>query len=77
MSQILAGLILKELQELESDPAVRAVLIAEQRKLAEAIGNAVSTYLSTAVIVPPVSVLPAPGPGLHTHITLPNTLTAQ
>lgn len=76
MSQILAGLLLKELQQLEPDPRIRAALIADQTRMATAIGNAISTYLSTAVIIPPTTIIPASGPGPHTHLTLPNTLKA-
>lgn len=43
MSVILAGLILKELQGIDSNPA----LLPQQTQLANAIAAAVATYLST------------------------------
>jgi hypothetical protein len=43
MSVILSGLILKELREIDDNPA----LLLQQTQLASAIANAVATYLST------------------------------
>lgn len=43
MSQILAGLIVKELQAIDNNP----VLLQQQTRLANAIATAVATYLST------------------------------
>lgn len=68
MSQILSGLILIELQKFNPNP----VVATQQKQLADAIGSAVSTYLSTpgnvVLRTPAVGLTPVPiitaGPGV-------------